>query len=88
MIILGEASHATPELLLSIATEGIISNRELGEAATMLPENFVDKKAESIRELRARVERFRSVRNRKLSGSQSYVLERLQGAIKEMESAG
>jgi hypothetical protein len=86
LIILGLASRSAPKLLLSLDVDGTISDHELGDAATMLPESFVDKRAERINELKMRVQSFRSIRDRRLRRPQSYVLKELLSHIRDLES--
>jgi hypothetical protein len=88
LIILGEASHSAPELLLSLNADGTISDNELGDAVIMLPESFVDKYNEMIIKLKARRESFKSVRNNGLSRQRSYVLKQLSNSIRQIENAG
>jgi hypothetical protein len=52
----------------------------------MLPETFVDKRDETLNELRKRVRSFKSVRDDKLSQPQSYVLKKLLTDIQNVES--
>jgi hypothetical protein len=84
--ILGQAAHSDPALLLSLDVEGKISDHELGDAATMLPDTFVDKRNESLNELRKRVQSFKSVHDDRLSQAQSYVLKKLVSEIQVVES--
>ncbi len=86
--ILGEASHSAPGLLLSLNVNGTISDHELAEAATMLPLSFVDKKNESLNELKMRMQGLRSVRDSKLSRPRAYVLKALLSDIRQVEASG
>jgi len=86
LIILGGASNSAPQLLLSLDVDGIITDYELGSAAEMLPESFVDKRNEQINELKMRVQSFKSVRDSRLSRPRSYVLKKLLSDIRELES--
>jgi len=88
LITLGRASHRSPELLLSLANAGNISYKERGDAVTMRPETLIDKDKESIDEMRARAESFKSVRKPALDRPKAYVLKQLQGVIQELENAG
>lgn len=83
--ILGEASHSAPELLLSLNADGTITDYVLSDAVTMLPERFVDKKYESINELKRRAKSLKSVHNNKFLRQRSFVLKQLSDALQELK---